>query len=142
MESNILKNAINGKLIHYVSEGLNYFENPFSSDIETIDCDDKTKKCWHPLDPSTSTKPLTIIIDLEATAPGIYTGRVKGFYLINESITALKTYEGDHGFNGNIEYYAFDTPSTEIIEEVESPVEEVSFGYKEGFKERLLALLC
>jgi hypothetical protein len=121
---------------------MNYFENPFSSDIENIDCSIETKKCWHTLDPSTSKKPLTIVIDLEAKAAGEYTGRVKGFYLINEPITKLKTYEGDHDFGENIEYYAFEVPSNEIIQEVDSPVDEISYGYKAGFKEKLLSLLC
>ena len=142
MQSNILKSAILSDLVHFESEEMNYFENPFSSDLSTIDCDVETKKCWHTLDPSTSKKPLTIVIDLEAKAPGIYTGRVKGFYLINEPITKLKTYEGDHGFGEDIEYYAFDVPSTDIIEEVESPVDEISYGYKPGYKEKLLSLLC
>ncbi len=142
MKSKILKHAILSELIHFESEDLNYFHNPFSSDIENIDCDSDDKKCWHSLDPSVSEKPLTLIIDLQATLPGVYTGKVKGFYLINEPIATLKTYEGDHGFDGNLEYYAFETPSDEIIQEVESPVEEISFGYKEGFKERLLDYLC
>lgn len=142
MRSNILKSAILSDLIHFESEEMNYFENPFSSDIETIDCAIETKKCWHSLDPSTSSKPLTIVIDLEASTPGDYTGRVKGFYLINEPIGKLKTYEGDHDFGENIEYYAFDEPSNEIIQEVDSPVDEISYGYKPGFKSKLLSLLC
>jgi hypothetical protein len=142
MKSNILKSAILSDLVHFESEEMNYFEKPFSSDIENIDCAIEIKKCWHTLDPSTSKKPLTIVIDLEAKAAGVYTGRVKGFYLINESITKLKTYEGDHDFGKNIEYYTFDIPSTDIIEEVDSPVDEISYGYKPGFKEKLLSLLC
>jgi hypothetical protein len=85
---------------------------------------------------------LTIVIDLEAKAAGEYTGRVKGFCLINEPITKLKTYEGDHDFGENIEYYAFEVPSNDIIQEVDSPVDEISYGYKAGFKEKLLSLLC
>jgi len=142
MKSNILSQMILSNLIHFESEGMNYFENPFSSDLENIDCDKEDKKCWHTMDPSTSEKPLTIVIDLEARAPGDYTGRVKGFYLLNETIRKLKTYEGDRGYNGNLEYYTFDVPSNEIIEEVDSPVDEMSFGYHEGFKEKILALLC
>lgn len=142
MKSNILKNTIYAELVHFESEGMNYFENPFSSDVENIDCSEEDKKCWHTMDPSTSEKPLTIVIDLEARAQGDYTGRVKGFYLFNEPIVKLKTYEGDHGYDGNLEYYAFKVPSEEIIEEVESPVDEISFGYKEGFREKLLELLC
>ena len=142
MRSNILKSAILSDLIHFESEEMNYFENPFSSDLESIDCAIETKKCWHTLDPSTSEKPLTIVIDLEAKAAGEYTGRVKGFYLINEPITKLKTYEGDHGFGENIEYYAFEVPSDEIIQEVDSPVDEISYGYKPGFQVKLLTLLC
>ena len=142
MKSNILKSAILSDLIHFESDEMNYFENPFSSDLETIDCAIETKKNWHTLDPSISKKPLTIVIDLEAKAIGEYTGRVKGFYLVNEPITKLKTYEGDHDFGKNIEYYAFEVPSEEIIQEVASPVDEISYGYKPGFKEKLLALLC
>ena len=142
MKSNILKSAILSDLIHFESEEMNYFENPFSSDLECIDCAIETKKCWHTLDPSISKKPLTIVIDLEAKAEGEYTGRVKGFYLINEPITKLKTYEGDRDFGENIEYYAFEIPSDEIIQEVDSPVEEISYGYKPGFQAKLLALLC
>ena len=142
MKSNILKNAITSELIHFESEGMNYFENPFSSDVESIDCGEEDGNCWHTMDPSTSEKPLTIVIDVEATRPGDYTGRVKGFYLLNETIRKLKTYEGDHGYNGNVEYYAFEVPSTDIIEEVESPVDEISYGYKPGYKEKLLSLLC
>lgn len=142
MRSNILKSAILSDLIHFESEGMNYFENPFSSDIENIDCVIETKKCWHTLDPSISKKPLTIVIDLEAKAPGVYTGRVKGFYLISEPITRLKTYEGDHDFGEAIEYYTFNIPSSDIIEEVDSPVDEISYGYKPEFKEKLLSLLC
>lgn len=141
MRSNILKSSILSELIHFESEGLNYFQNPFSSDIESIDCNEESQKCWHTLDPSTSEKPLTVVIDLEATEPGVYSGRVKGFYLLNESITKLKTYEGDHGFNGNLEYFAFDEPTFDIIQEVQSPVDETSYGYKKGFKEKLLDLL-
>ncbi|MEA2048924.1 MAG: hypothetical protein U9O64_10835 [Campylobacterota bacterium] len=142
MKSNTLKSAIYRHLIHFESEGMNYFENPFSSDVGVIDCAQESKKCWHTMDPSTSEKPLTVVIDLEARGLGDYTGRVKGFYLLNETIRKLKTYEGDHGFNGNLEYYAFEVPSEDIIEEVDSPVDEKSFGYQEGFKEKLLALLC
>lgn len=142
MKSRILSQAILSELIHFESEEMNYFENPFSSDLVSIDCGEEEKNCWHTMDPSTSDKPLTIVVDLEARGPGDYTGRVKGFYLLNETIRKLKTYEGDRGYNGNLEYYAFDVPSSEIIEEVDSPVDEISFGYKEGFKERLLALFC
>lgn len=142
MKSNILKHLLLEELIHFESEGMNYFENPFSSDIETIDCAEEEKKCWHSMDPSTSEKPLTIVIDLEARGPGDYTGRVKGFYLLNQTIRKLKTYEGDHSFDGKLEYYPFEVPSEEIIQEVVSPVDEISFGYKEGFKEKLLSLLC
>ncbi len=142
MRSNILKLAILSDLIHFESEEMNYFQNPFSSDLETIDCSIEAKKCWHTLDPSTSKKPLTIVIDLEAKAIGEYTGRVKGFYLINESINKLKTYEGDHDFRDNIEYYAFEVPSDEIIQEVDSPVDEISYGYKPDFQTKLLSLLC
>lgn len=142
MRSDILRSAILSDLIHFESEGMNYFENPFSSDLENIDCAMEEKKCWYSLDPSTSKKPLTIVIDLEAKSIGKYTGRVKGFYLINEPITKLKTYEGDHDFGENVEYYAFDTPSTDIIEEVDSPVDEISYTYKPGFQAKLLSLLC
>lgn len=142
MRSDILRSAILSDLIHFESEGMNYFENPFSSDLETIDSAIESKKCWYSLDPSTSKKPLTIVIDFEAKAIGEYTGMVKGFYLINEPITKLKTYEGDHDFGTNIEYYAFDTPSTDIIEEVDSPVDEISYAYKPGFQAKLLSLLC
>jgi hypothetical protein len=142
MKSNILSQAILSELIHFESEGMNYFENPFSSDLEVMDCSTEDKKCWHTMDPSTSEKPLTIVIDLEANGPGDYTGRVKGFYLLDETIRKLKTYEGDHGFNGDIEYFAFEQPSSEIICEIDSPVDETSYGYQEGFKEKLLALLC
>lgn len=142
MRSNILKSAILSDLIHFESEEMNYFEKPFSSDLETIDCSSETKQCWHTLDPSTSDKPLTIVIDLEAKKIGEYTGKVKGFYLINESINQLKTYEGDHNFQENIEYYAFEVPSDEIIQEVQSPVDEISYGYRPGFKAKLLSLLC
>ena len=142
MKSNILKNAVCEELVHFESEGMNYFENPFSSDVENIDCGEDESNCWNTMDPSTSEKPLTIVVDLEARGPGDYTGCVKGFYLLNETISKLKTYEGDRGYNGNLEYYAFDVPSEEIIEEVNSPVDEISFGYQEGFKEKLLSLLC
>lgn len=60
----------------------------------------------------------------------------------NETIRKFKTYEGDYGFDGNLEYFAFEVPSVDIIEEVDSPVDEKSFAYQEGFKEKLLALLC
>jgi len=142
MQSEIFKNTVFLRLIYFESEEMNYFENPFSSDLWNIDCSKENKKCWHTLDPSISEKPLTVVIDLEATSPGHYTGRVKGFYLLSETIRQLKTYEGDHGFDGKIEYFCFQTPSLEIIEEVKTPVDEISFRYKEGFKEKLLALIC
>lgn len=142
MISHLLQTSLFETLIHIESEELNYFHNPFSSDIEVLDCGDEEKQCWQTLDPSTSEKPLTLVIDLEATAPGVYTGRVKGFYLINETIRTLKTYEGDRGFNGKLEYYSFEPYDEEIIQEVASPVDETSFGYKEGYQSRLLARLC
>jgi hypothetical protein len=141
MKSNILRETLSQELIHFESEGLNYFHNPFSSDLKSIDCNND-KTCWVSLDPSESEKPLTIVVDLEATAPGIYTGRVKGFYLLRESISQLKTYEGDHDLQEKLEYFTFTTPSNEIIEEVDSPIDEKSYGFAEGFKEKLLALLC
>lgn len=142
MQSKILKKYILEELIYFESEDLNYFQNAFSSDVDTIVCNVEDENSWCSMDVSTTTKPLTLLLDLEAIDRGVYTGRVKGFYLFEMNIAELKTYEGDQKLLDKAEYYQFDTPNESLIEELDTPLDEVSFRYTEGFKEHLLSFIC
>lgn len=142
MKSKILNKHILEELIHFESEDLNYFENAFSSDVDHIVCEYGDKDSWCTMDPSTSQKPLTVVLDLEAVDKGVYTGIVKGFYLIDININELKRYEGDQEILEKSEYYAFDVPRDDIIQEIDSPIDEVSFGYAPGFKKKILRYIC
>lgn len=84
---------------------------------------------------------MTIVLDLEAMERGVYTGGVRGVYLLDININALKTYEGTQNLEERGEYFAFKEVNYKIIQEVNSPVDERSFGYAEGFKERVLELM-
>jgi len=140
MRSEIIKKHLL-ELIHFECEDMNYFENPFSSDFETIVYDIDEIDTWHTMDSSTTDKPMTIILDLEAIKRGVYTGGVRGVYLIDININILKTYEGAKNLEEQSEYFAFKEINYKIIKEVDSPVDERSFGYAEGFKERILELI-
>jgi hypothetical protein len=140
MKSTILKKYLM-EMIHFESESMNYFENPFSSDFKHVICDLEDENSWCSMDSSTCEKPMTILLDLESTSLGIYTGGVKGVYLFDININELKTYEGDHQIKEKSEYFAFEEVVFGLIEEVDSPVDEVSFGYTEGFKEKILDLI-
>lgn len=140
MKSEILKKYLI-ELIHFECEDMNYFENPFSSDFESIVCDIEEVDGWCTMDSSISEKPMTIIPDLEAIEPGVYTGGVRGVYLIDLTINELKTYEGTQKIEDRSEYFAFKGVNYKIIEEVDSPIDERSFGYAKGFKERILSLM-
>ncbi len=142
MQSNFLKHYILEELIYFESEDTNYFQNAYSSDVDHIVYDEDDEDSWCTMDMSTSEKPLTVLLDLEATAKGRYTGKVKGFYLFDINIQELKTYEGDQKLLEKSEYYAFDTLQPGFIEEVESPLDEVSWGYRNECKEKILAHLC
>ena len=133
MRSKIIKKYLL-ELIHFECEDMNYFENPFSSDIDEIDT-------WRTMDSSTTDKPMTIVLDLEAIKKGLYTGGVRGVYLIDININILKTYEGTKNIKEQSEYFAFKEINYKIIKEVESPIDERSFGYAKGFKERILDLI-
>jgi len=130
------------ELIHFECEDMNYFENPFSSDFESIVCDIDEIDTWCTMDSSTTDKPMTIVLDLEAMERGIYTGGVRGLYLFDININELKTYEGTQNLEERSEYFAFKEVNYKIIEEVDSPIDERSFGYAEDFKERILALIA
>ncbi|HHD75766.1 MAG TPA: hypothetical protein ENK82_06280 [Campylobacterales bacterium] len=140
MQSTILKKHLLN-LIHFECEEMNYFERPFSSDFESIICNPDDQNSWCTMDSSVSDKPITIVLDLEATALGIYTGGVHGFYLLDININELKTYEGSQEIEKNAEYFSFNQINYELLQEVDSPIDESSFGYAEGFKEKILALL-
>jgi len=142
MQSNFLKYYILEDLIYFESEDTNYFQNAYSSDVDNIVYDEDDEDAWCTMDMSTSEKPLTVLLDLEATAKGRYTGKVKGFYLFDINIQELKTYEGDQKLMDYAEYYTFDTPQLGLIKEVESPIEEVSWGYTKECKEKILSYLC
>jgi len=141
MLSKILSNYIVEELIHFECEDMNYFQNAFSSDVDHLVCNLDDEDSWCTTDMSTSEKPLTVLLDLEATAKGRYTGLVKGVYLFDININELKRYEGDEEMLEKSEYYKFDTPNSELIEEFDSPIDEVSFGYADGFKEKILTFL-
>jgi len=130
------------ELIHFECEDMNYFENPFSSDFETIVCDIDEIDAWCTMDSSTTHKPMTIVLDLESMEQGVYTGGVRGVYLFDININELKTYEGTQNLEERSEYFAFKEVNYKIIEELDSPIDERSFGYAEGFKERILALIA
>lgn len=51
---------------------MNYFQNAFSSDVDYLVCDLDDEDSWCIMDMSTSEKPLTVLLDLEATAKGRY----------------------------------------------------------------------
>jgi len=53
---------------------MNYFQNPYSNDVDTLVCDLDDEDSWGTMDPSTTEKPLTVLLDLEETAKGKYTG--------------------------------------------------------------------
>ncbi len=142
MKSTILRNHIIDEVLYFESEDLNYFE-PFSSDLKTIECDIDEEGTWYTMDPSTSDKPMTAVIDIEANEDGTYTGRVKGVYIIDVNINKLKTYEGDHGYTGkNLEYYAFPEPLNGLIVHAEDAIEDDNYSYTDGFKETILDLIC
>lgn len=142
MNSKNLKRYLLEELIHFECEDMNYFENPFSSDLKDLECNLGDIDSWCTMDTSTTKKPFTVLLDLEAKAKGAYSGRVKGIYLIEININDLKTYEGTKDIKQKSEYYTFSEPVTKLIKVVDSPVNEVSFGYKEGFKEKILDLIC
>lgn len=140
MKSEIIKKHLL-ELIHFECEDMNYFENPFSSDFESIICDIDEIDAWCTMDNATTDKPMTIVLDLEAIERGVYTGGVRGVYLLDITINTLKTYEGTQNLEEHSEYFAFKEVNYKIIEEVDSPVDEQSFGYAKGFKERILELI-
>ena len=140
MKSEIIKKYLL-ELIHFECEDMNYFENPFSSDFESIISDIDEIDAWYTMDSATTDKPMTIVLDLEAIEQGVYTGGVRGVYLIDININELKTYEGMQNLEERGEYFAFKEINYKIIEEVDSPIDERSFGYAKGFKERILELI-
>ena len=142
MQSKIMSNYIIEELIHFDCEDMNYFQNAFSSDVDKLVCDLDDEDSWCSVDSSTTEKPLTVLLDLEATEKGRYTGLVKGFYLFDININELKTYEGDQEILEKSEYFKFETPNSELIEEFDSPIDEVSFGYADGFKEKIIDRIC
>lgn len=136
MKSKILSEALES-LIHIESEELNYFM-PFSSDIESIDCDiDRNDITWCSVDPSDTDKPLTLVIDVIAVNRK-RTSRVQGFYLIKENLSSLRTFEGDHAFGNKAEYFMLSMPLGTIIKHHE---ESGEFCYVEGFRSVLLGKL-
>ncbi len=142
MQSKFLKKYVLDKLIHFESEDQNYFQNAFSSDVDNIVCNLDDENSWCSMDLSNSDKPLTVLLDLEGTAKGRYTGKVKGFYLFDMNIKELKTYEGNKELLDKAEYYKFDSPLAGLVQEVDSPIDETSFGYAENVKDIVLEHLC
>lgn len=142
MQSKILKRYILESLVHFECEDMNYFERPYSSDVNALKCDVDDIASWCTMDSATTDKPLTIVLDLEAKERGVFSGRVKGVCLFEININRLKTYEGVQDIMDHMEYFAFDEPMGGFIEEVDSPVDEVSFGYAEGYKEKVLDFIC
>ena len=142
MQSKILSKYIIDELIHFECEDMNYFQNAYSSDVDNLVCDLDDEDSWCTMDTSTTEKPLTVLLDLEASAKGRYTGLVKGVYLFDININELKRYEGDKEMLEKSEYFKFETANSELIEEFDSPIDEVSFTYADGFKEKILSLIC
>ncbi len=143
MKSQLIKKHLLEEVIYFESEDLNYFE-PFSSDLKTIEYDPDSDNSWSTMDPATSDKPMTIVIDIEANPEdGTYSGRVKGVYLFDININELKTFEGDHGYSEeNMEYYAFETPVEGLIIHEEDAIEDDNYRYADNFKDRILDLIC
>jgi len=141
MQSKILSKYIIDELIHFECEDMNYFQNAYSSDVDTLVCDLDDEYSWCTMDTSTTEKPLTVLLDLEATAKGRYTGLVKGVYIFDININELKRYEGDYEMLEKSEYFEFDTPNSELIKKFDSPIDEVSFTYADGFKKKILDLI-
>jgi len=135
MASQILNKYILELIVHFECEAMNYFERPFSSDVDSL-------SSWATMDSATTEKPLTVVLDLEARAKGIFTGRVKGVFLFDININTLKTYEGLQEIEEHMEYFSFEEPMPGLIREVYSPIDEVSFGYTEGFREKILGFIC
>lgn len=63
---------------------------------------------------------------------------ITNLYLLDININELKTYEGDHELLEKSEYYKFNIPVSNIIKEFDRPIEEISWCYVKGFKEKLL----
>ena len=141
MQSKILSTYILEELIHFECEDMNYFQNAFSSDVDNLVCDLEDENSWCTVDSSTTEKPLTVLLNLEATAKGRYTGLVKGVYLFDININELKRYEGDQEMLEKSEYFEFEIPNSELIKKFDSPIDEVSFTYADGFKEKILDLI-
>jgi len=141
MQSKVLSKYIIDELIHFECEDMNYFQNAYSSDVDTLVCDLDNEDSWCTMDTSTTEKPLTVLLDLEATAKGRYTGLVKGVYIFDININELKRYEGDYEMLEKSEYFEFDTPNSELIKKFDSPIDEVSFTYADGFKKKILDLI-